>query len=139
MGCTGWPAAGKHQWQRQPGSKAICLYPPLYTTISYTLYISHTLNDKNTFTINYGRRINRPNYQDLNPFINFLDQYTYNQGNPYLLPQFSHNIELSHNYKGVLNTTLNFSTTNNIINDILVQNDTTKVTYQTKKEHSPTG
>ncbi len=104
-----------------------------YTQLFPTLYISHTLNDKNTFTLNYGRRINRPNYQDLNPFINFLDQYTYNQGNPYLLPQFSHNIELSHNYKGTLNTTLNFSTTNNIINDILVQNDTTKVTYQTKK------
>ncbi len=104
-----------------------------YTQLFPTLYVSNNLNDENTLTFSYGRRINRPNYQDMNPFIYFLDQYTYQQGNPYLLPQFSHNFEVAHSFKGKLVTTLNFTTTNNIINDILKQNDTTKVTFQTKE------
>ena len=104
-----------------------------YTQLFPTLYISNKLNEKNTMVLNYGRRINRPNYQDMNPFQYFLDQFTYRQGNPYLLPQFSHNVELSHNYKGALNTTLNYTFTKDIINDILKQNDATKVTFQTKE------
>jgi hypothetical protein len=83
--------------------------------------------------LSYGRRIERPNYQDMNPFQYFLDQYTYRQGNPALLPQFTHNIELSHNFKGQLNTTLNYTNTTDILNDILKQDDNTKVTFQTKE------
>ena len=104
-----------------------------YTQVFPTLYVSNTLNDKNTLTLSYGRRIERPNYQDMNPFQYFLDQFTYRQGNPYLMPQFSHNIELSHTFKGKLVTTLNYTMTNDIINDVLKQNDTTKVTFQTKE------
>lgn len=104
-----------------------------YTQLFPTTYISYALNASNNFGLSYGRRIERPNYQDLNPFKYFLDQYTYGQGNPYLTPQFSHNIELSHNYKGQLNTSLNFTQTTDIINDILEQNDTSRITYQTKK------
>jgi hypothetical protein len=69
----------------------------------------------------------------MNPFQQFLDLYTYNQGNPYLTPQFTNNIELSHIFKGKLSTTLNYTYTTDIINDILKQNDDTKVTYQTKE------
>jgi hypothetical protein len=69
----------------------------------------------------------------MNPFQYFLDQYTYRQGNPNLTPQFTHNIEVSHNYRGALNTTLNYTYTTNIINDILKQDDAKKVTYQTKE------
>jgi len=98
-----------------------------------TAYLSYALNDNNQFGLSYGRRIERPNYRDMNPFQNFLDEYTYQQGNPNLTPQFSNNIELSHNFKKVLNTTLSYTATNNIINDILKQNDESKVTYQTKE------
>ncbi|MHA4844217.1 outer membrane beta-barrel protein [Flavitalea antarctica] len=104
-----------------------------YFQLFPTAYISYAMNDKNQFGLNYGRRVERPNYQDLNPFQQFLDLYTYNQGNPYLTPQFTNNIELSHIFKGKLSTTANYSYTTDIINDILVQNDETKVTYQTKQ------
>jgi hypothetical protein len=59
-----------------------------------TAYASYAANQKNTFTLSYGRRIARPNYQDLNPFIYFLDTLSYRQGNIYLRPQYTHNIEL---------------------------------------------
>jgi hypothetical protein len=48
------------------------------------------------------------------------------------MPQFTHNIELSHNFKGALTTTLNYTYTTEIINDILKQIDSTQVTFQTK-------
>jgi outer membrane receptor protein involved in Fe transport len=104
-----------------------------YTQLFPTGYLSYALNDKNQFGLSYGRRIDRPNYQDMNPFQYFLDQYTYMQGNPNLTPQFTHNIELSHNYRKALNTTLSYTRTTDIMNDILKQNDLTKVTYQTKE------
>jgi outer membrane receptor protein involved in Fe transport len=104
-----------------------------YTQLFPTAYVSYALNDNNQFGLSYGRRIERPNYQDMNPFQYFLDQYTYRQGNPNLTPQFTHNIELSHNFRRVLNTTINYTATTDILNDVLKQNDETKVTYQTKE------
>lgn len=104
-----------------------------YTQFFPTAYVSYVLSEKNQFTLSYGRRIERPNYQDMNPFQYFLDQYTYRQGNPNLTPQFTHNIELSHNYNRALNTTINYTSTTDILNDILKQNDATKVTFQTKE------
>ena len=104
-----------------------------YTQLFPTSYVSYKVNEKNNLGLSYGRRIERPNYQDMNPFQYFLDRYTYREGNPYLTPQFSHNIEVSHNYKGQLNTSVNYTRTTDVINDVLVQNDTTKITFQTKK------
>jgi len=104
-----------------------------YTQLFPTAYVSYKLNETNSFGLSYGRRIERPNYQDMNPFQYFLDQYTFRQGNPNLTPQFTHNIELSHNFKSALTTTLNYTSTTDILNDILKQNDATKVTYQTKE------
>ena len=65
----------------------------------FTTYIQYTLNDKNLFVLDFGRRIQRPDYGDLNPFKYFLDPYTYQEGNPELKPQFSNNIELTHTYR----------------------------------------
>jgi iron complex outermembrane receptor protein len=100
-----------------------------YTQLFPTAYLQYNLNEKNQFVINYGRRINRPDYGDLNPFIHFLDRYTFEQGNPNLKPQFSHNIELSHTYGGFLTSTLNYSSTTDIIQQVLEQNTATNETF----------
>jgi hypothetical protein len=103
-----------------------------YTQLFPTAYLQYSANEKNQFVVNYGRRINRPDYGDLNPFIHFLDRYTFEQGNPNLKPQFSHNIELSHTYNGFLTTTLNYSTTHDIIQEVIEQNEATNETYVKK-------
>ncbi len=100
-----------------------------YTQLFPTAYLQYKLNEKNSFVLNYGRRIRRPNYQSLNPFIEYLDRYTYQQGNPNLKPQFSHNIELTHSFKGFFNTTLNYSKTTDIIQQTLEQIDSTNKTF----------
>lgn len=92
-----------------------------YTQLFPTAFLQYTATEKHTFGLNYGRRVERPDYADLNPFIMFLDKYTFEQGNPNLQPQFAHNIELSHTYKGFLTTTLNYTRTTDMINDILEQ------------------
>lgn len=100
-----------------------------YTQVFPTAFIGYTPNDKNQFSLSYGRRIDRPNYQDLNPFYNFLDKYTYQIGNPYLNPQFSHNLQLNHTYKNALTTTLGYGVTKDIIQEILEQVDSTHTSY----------
>ncbi|HVW59747.1 MAG TPA: TonB-dependent receptor [Puia sp.] len=92
-----------------------------YFSFFPTVYVSYQANEKNQFSVNYGRRIDRPAYQDLNPFLFFLDQYTYQAGNPYLQPQFSDNIELGHTYGGWLSTTLNYSYTKDFFSETFEQ------------------
>jgi len=82
--------------------------------------------------INYGRRIERPDYEDMNPFIHFLDRYTFEQGNPNLKPQFAHNVELSHTYGGFLTSTLNYTSTTDIIQQVIEQNEATNETFVKK-------
>jgi hypothetical protein len=103
-----------------------------YTQLFPTGYLQYKLDKKNTYVLNYGRRIRRPDYQSLNPFINFVDRYTYSKGNPNLKPQFSHNVELSHSYQGFLTTTVNYTRTTDIIQNVLEQNEVKKETFVRK-------
>lgn len=104
-----------------------------YGQLFPTLYLSYNLNEKNMVSANFGRRIMRPQYRNLNPFVFIVDKYTYQKGNPYLQPQFSNNIELSHTYAGMLTTTLNYSATNGVISEVIEQNETTKETFLIRK------
>ena len=100
-----------------------------YAQLFPTAYIQYKASDKHSWVLNYGRRIERPNYRDMNPFMYFLDKYTFEQGNPNLQPQFAHNVELTYSFKGILNTTLNYNSTNNILTEIFEQDDATNTTF----------
>lgn len=104
-----------------------------YVNLFPTIYVSYTLNDKNIFSANYGRRIDRPDYGDLNPFYYFLDEYTYQVGNTLLQPQFSDNIEISHTYSGFLTTTINYSKIHHVFTDVIKQITSERKTFQTKE------
>ncbi len=103
-----------------------------YLQLFPTVYIGYKMNAANTFTVNYGRRIERPDYADLNPFFFFLDRYTYMAGNPQLRPEFAHNIELGHSYKGIISTTVNYTSTTNLIQDIFEQDEVKQETFVKK-------
>jgi hypothetical protein len=62
------------------------------------LSFSQTLSAKHTLDLSYSYRIDRPNYQNLNPGRALIDPYTYSQGNPYLQPQYTHSLELKHGF-----------------------------------------
>lgn len=101
------------------------------TNLFPTAFISYALNKNHSLTVSYGRRITRPNYQDLNPFTYFLDTLSYRQGNIYLKPQYTHNIELTHAFKGKLITTLNYNNTDDVISQIIKPEPNSKIRYLT--------
>ncbi|MCB0685405.1 MAG: TonB-dependent receptor [Saprospiraceae bacterium] len=74
-------------------------------------------NQDNSWRLAYSRRIDRPSYQDLNPFELKLDELTFKRGNPFLSPQYSNSYALTHTYKYTLNSTLSYT----IINDLFTE------------------
>jgi iron complex outermembrane receptor protein len=92
-----------------------------YTQLFPTAYFQYKADEKNTILLNYGRRVRRPNYPSLNPFIRFIDRYTYSKGNPALRPELSDNIELSHNWRNRVITTVNYTHTADIFDDVIEQ------------------
>lgn len=62
--------------------------------------------ENNQFRLSYSRRIQRPNYLDLNPYYEYLDSYSLETGNPYLKPQMYHSMEFNYIYKNSLNFSL---------------------------------
>ena len=67
-----------------------------------TFFVSRRLNESNTINFNYGKRITRPTFNDMAPFVIFLDPYTFFSGNPAVQPAISNNFELSYSYKSAL-------------------------------------
>ncbi|MBW1619375.1 outer membrane beta-barrel family protein [Empedobacter falsenii] len=82
-----------------------------YTKLFPTAYLSFVPNDNHSFSLNYNRRINRPNYSLLNPFLWITSPYSYSEGNPYLQPSFSNNVEFEYIFKENYISTLYFSHT----------------------------
>ncbi len=92
-----------------------------YTSLFPTAYVNYKLDSagNHILAIDYGRRINRPFYQDLNPFISPLDKFTYYVGNPFLQPAYTHNIQLSYSYKNRITIGLRYSSTKNNTNETI--------------------
>ena len=65
-----------------------------------TLYMLWTVDDSNSFAFDYGRRVDRPQYNDLNPFRYFYNENDFEEGNPRLQPVFSHNFNLNYTLNG---------------------------------------
>lgn len=109
-------------------------YLDFFPTLSY----EHVFDDNNKAGANYSRRINRPDYDNLNPFVYYLDKYTYGQGNPYLNPEYTSNMELTYTWKQKYIANLSYAITNNVILEYLDQNDETKITTSLEKnfQHS---
>lgn len=85
-----------------------------YTDLFPSAAITFNKNPMSQFSLTYSRRIDRPAYQDLNPFEFRLDDYTFQKGNVDLIPQYTNSFGLTHTYKYRLNTTINYSHVKNM-------------------------
>ena len=103
-----------------------------YTNLFPSVFLREKLNAKHQLGLSYSRRIDRPSYEDLNPFLYFLDPYTFQKGNELLQPQYTDVVEMSHTFMDAITTTINFSRTNGVMTDILQQNNALKLTNVTK-------
>ena len=102
-----------------------------YTNLFPSVFISQNFNENNVLNFSYSRKINRPNYQNLNPFMYYLDQYTYNQGNPNLRPEFATNFEATYLFKQKYSIALAYTHVSDVITQILLQNAALNSMYQT--------
>ena len=84
-----------------------------YTSVFPTVFLSYKLDTlaNHQLNLSYGRRIERPVYQDLNPFVTPLDKFTVYAGNPFLRPSFTGEVSLAYTYKSKITTTLTYSET----------------------------
>jgi hypothetical protein len=80
--------------------------------------VTYALTKKQTLRLTYSRRIDRPRYEDLNPFQQKIDELSYREGNPFLRPQYTHNIELGHTAFYTLNTSLSYSRTSDYFTNL---------------------
>lgn len=67
-----------------------------YNTLVPSAVISHTFKKKQTLKLSYAHRIERPDYKDLNPFINASDPKNLSAGNANLRPEIGDKVELSY-------------------------------------------
>lgn len=102
-----------------------------YVNLFPSLFINQTLSAKNEIGFSYSRRIDRPQYDNLNPFVFNLDPYTYVKGNPFLKPQYTNNFELNYTYNKQLVVTLGYSHTVDVITEVPGTDPATKVSFIT--------
>ena len=97
-----------------------------YLSIFPTVFLNQKINKNNNIRYSYSRRVDRPNYQQLNPFVFYMDPLAVDQGNPYLKPQFTDNYEINYSYKQA-SLSVNYSDTRDMITQISQQDDATRI------------
>ena len=99
-----------------------------------TLNLSYKISESKSLRLGYSRRIQRPGVWYLRPQLNSADPLNVTVGNPLLLPEFTHNIEVGYDiFKGGRNLsfTLEQGVTTDAINDFVNINQETGVATTT--------
>lgn len=96
-----------------------------------TFFLQQNLSENNQVGFSYSRRIDRPSYDALNPFVYYLDQYTYSKGNPFLNPQYTHNFEVTYTFMQKYLLSLTYSRINDVIAEVILPDASQKALYQT--------
>ncbi len=97
-----------------------------YTKLFPSFYASYNKNENNSFSLSYGKRIERPRFRDLNPFRSVISSNTFSVGNPFLRPSFVDSFEFKHTHK-------NKYTTNAFLS---IRNDGASVIFTSDVENS---
>ena len=77
----------------------------------------------------YSKRIRRPSYNSLNPFVRFMDPFTFERGNPNLQPEITQTGSFSFTWNGQPFLNFEYRNTDNGIQTVTEQDDRTRVTY----------
>ena len=98
-----------------------------------SIFINQELGKDHEAGLSYSRRIDRPDYAALNPFMSFLDLYSYRFGSPFLKPQYTDAFQLSYAYKKSLNISLGISRTTDVITDVMLSDTAAKTIFISKE------
>ncbi len=105
-----------------------------YVNLFPSVFLSYNFSDNYNMGLSMSRRLDRPSYQQLNPFKFFLDPTTYREGNPFLNPQFTWSFEWNHTIAQRYTVSLSYAlTTDNITQVIGPVEGLDRVTVQTDR------
>jgi hypothetical protein len=105
-----------------------------YTQLFPSAFVGYTVNKMHDLGLSLSRRIDRPTYNQLNPFKYFLDPSTYSTGNPFLKPQLTYSVEFTHTYNQKITAKYSYSrTTDNMISVLSPDPELDKVVVQTDR------
>lgn len=91
------------------------------------LNLTFLANEKHSWSFNANRRINRPNYNRLNPFQLLLNEFTYSQGNPFLLPEYATAFTLAHDFKSTITSSITYNEVKNHIGQLYLPTENNKI------------
>ncbi len=90
-----------------------------YVNLFPSAGLTWAAHERHQFALSYGRRINRPDYANLNPFLRFANLVTFEQGNPTLRPEIVNNVELAHTFADRYATKLAYARTSDQITQLV--------------------
>ncbi|GAB3942161.1 outer membrane beta-barrel family protein [Spirosoma harenae] len=93
--------------------------PRTYFNLFPSLFVTRALAKGQTISLSYSYRIDRPNYQILNPARSFVDPYSYRKGNAFLKPQYTSAVELRYGLKSGLFVSAGANFTIDLVNPIV--------------------
>jgi hypothetical protein len=104
-------------------------YPDFFPSIS----VNQKIGAFHNIGFSYSRRIQRPDYESLNPFIYVIDEYTYLKGNPFLRPEYSNSYAITYLYRNQFMVQAGYTATHDVIAQVVLADTLTKALYQTSK------
>ena len=100
-----------------------------YNSLFPSASVNFEADSLHQFMLSAGRRIDRPAFQKLNPFLFIINKYTYQQGNSLIRPQYTWNMEFSHVFKNMITTTVGYSITKDYFSQLFLSNSDGTVIY----------
>lgn len=93
--------------------------------------VNRSLNSVLGVSVTYNRRIDRPGYQDLNPFVYYVDPYTFQRGNPNLVPQLTNNWKATLTYQKLPLFAVGYSVTSDVMTQVTEQVPNSRAAFST--------
>ncbi|BDD04611.1 TonB-dependent receptor domain-containing protein [Aureibacter tunicatorum] len=102
-----------------------------YTSFFPSAFIKHDVHEDHSLSYSYSRRVRRPTFGQLNPFFFYVDPFLAIQGNPYLLPEFSNNVQVDYIFKQKYALSLSYHHATDVLGQLMIQDDESRMMIQT--------
>lgn len=101
-----------------------------YTNWFPSTSISKKIGEKHNVQFSYSKRVNRPDYGDLNPFRYYIDSFVFYEGNPLLQPELANVFEFNYSFGKNLHASLYYTDVKDVMTSVLTQIPAQNVTIR---------
>ena len=102
--------------------------PRNYLNLFPSFFLQQKVSENYKLSYSYSRRISRPNYSKLNPFVFYIDPYAYVEGNPHLRPKYTHAFQITQTFLNTYNLVLGMDHSTDYFGEVPFQDPETKQT-----------